>query len=141
MVELKAMGNSNSPKSYSYTDRNLNAGKYSFRLKMIDNDGTFKYSNEIQTAILLPKKFILNQNYPNPFNPNTTIEYSLPNSGNVKLTVYNAIGSKVATIINEFKPAGNYSAQFNGTCIPSGIYFYRLESGTFSTTKKFILLK
>jgi hypothetical protein len=87
------------------------------------------------------KEYKLYQNYPNPFNPTTTINYSLPKAGNMKLTVYNAIGSKVATIVNKYKPAGNYSVQFNGNNLASGIYFYRLESGTFSVTKKFILLK
>jgi hypothetical protein len=85
--------------------------------------------------------FQLSQNYPNPFNPTTTINYSLPQAGNVKLTVYNILGGKVATIVNEYKPAGNYSVQFNGSNLASGIYLYRLESGIFSETKKFILLK
>jgi hypothetical protein len=86
-------------------------------------------------------QYSLSQNYPNPFNPSTTINYSLPKSGNVKITVYNAIGSKVATIVNEYKPAGNYSVQFNGSNLASGIYLYRLESGNFSDTKKLVLLK
>jgi len=88
-----------------------------------------------------PKEFVLFQNFPNPFNPSTTINYSLPKAGNVKLTIYNAIGSKVATIVNEYKPAGNYSVQFNGSNLASGIYLYRLESGNYSAVKKFILLK
>ena len=85
--------------------------------------------------------FRLNQNYPNPFNPTTTINYSLAKEGNVKLTVYNSIGSKVATIVNENKPAGNYTVQFNGNNLASGIYLYRLESGKYNAAKKFILLK
>ena len=88
-----------------------------------------------------PSGFSLSQNYPNPFNPTTTINYSLAKEGNVKLTVYNALGSNVATIVNEYKPAGNYSVQFNGSNLASGIYLYRLESGNFSTAKKFILMK
>ena len=89
----------------------------------------------------MPQGFTLSQNYPNPFNPATTIKYSLAKEGNVKLTVYNAIGSKVATIVNEYKPAGNYSVQFNGSNFASGIYLYRLESGNYSAAKKFILMK
>ena len=85
--------------------------------------------------------FNLSQNYPNPFNPSTTINYSLPNSGNIKLTVYNSIGSKVATIINEYKPAGNYSVKFNASNLASGIYLYRLESGNYNDAKKLIILK
>jgi photosystem II stability/assembly factor-like uncharacterized protein len=88
-----------------------------------------------------PTVFELKQNYPNPFNPSTTINYSIAKSGNVKLTVYNAIGSRVTTIVDEFKPAGNYSIKFNGSTLASGIYFYRLESGNFNSTKKLILLK
>ena len=87
------------------------------------------------------KSFNLYQNFPNPFNPSTTINYTLPKAGNVKLTLYNALGSKVAVIVNEHKPAGNYSVQFNAGNLPSGIYLYRLESGNYSDAKKFILLK
>jgi hypothetical protein len=85
--------------------------------------------------------FSLGQNYPNPFNPSTTINYSLPISGNVKLTIYNSIGSKVATLVNEYKPAGTYSVNFNASNLASGIYLYRLESGTYSAAKKLILIK
>lgn len=88
-----------------------------------------------------PKEYILSQNYPNPFNPTTTIKYSLPKAGIVKLTVYNAIGSKVATILNEYKQPGNYSVQFNSSNLASGIYLYRLESGNYSAAKKFVLIK
>jgi hypothetical protein len=87
------------------------------------------------------KDYQLYQNYPNPFNPSTTINYSLPKRGIVKLTVYNILGSKVATIINEYKPAGNYSVQINGSNLASGVYLYRLESGNYSASKKFILMK
>ena len=84
---------------------------------------------------------MLSQNYPNPFNPTTTINYSIPKEGNVRLTIYSAIGKKEATIVNEYKPAGNYSVQFNGSNLASGIYLYRLESGNYSAAKKFILMK
>jgi hypothetical protein len=89
----------------------------------------------------LPGSFNLCQNYPNPFNPATTINYSIAEGGNVKLTVFNSVGSKVAAILNEYKPAGNYSVRFNGDNLPSGLYFYRLESGNYSAAKKLILLK
>ena len=88
-----------------------------------------------------PDNYSLDQNYPNPFNPSTTINYTLPHSGNVKLTVYNSIVSKVATIVNEYKPAGSYSVYFKASTLASGIYLYRLESGIFTTSKKFVLLK
>jgi hypothetical protein len=88
-----------------------------------------------------PQEFTLAQNYPNPFNPTTTINYSLPKAGNVKLTVYNAIGRKVATVVNEYKQPGNYSVKLNGSKFPSGVYFYRLQSGSLADTKKMILMK
>ena len=87
------------------------------------------------------KDFALSQHYPNPFNPTCTINYSIVKEGNVKLTVYNSIGSKVATIVNEYKQPGNYSAHFNGSSLASGIYLYRLESGNYSAIKKFIVMK
>src|ERR1035437_7813093 len=87
------------------------------------------------------QSFNLHQNYPNPFNPVTTINYSLAKEDNVKLTVYNAIGSKVATIVDEYKPAGNYSVNFNGSNLASGIYLYKIEAGQFSQVKKMMLLK
>jgi photosystem II stability/assembly factor-like uncharacterized protein len=85
--------------------------------------------------------FSLSQNYPNPFNPSTTINYSVAKDGPVKLTIYNIIGSKVASVIDEYKQAGNYSVNFNGSRLASGIYFYRLESGNYSASRKLILLK
>ena len=88
-----------------------------------------------------PDKAELSQNYPNPFNPSTTISYSLPKSGNVKLTVYDILGNKISTIVNEYKPAGTYSVQFNGTTLASGIYIYRLESENYNMAKKLVLLK
>lgn len=89
----------------------------------------------------IPSEYNLSQNYPNPFNPSTTINYSIARDGNVKLTIYNTIGEKIAAIVDEYKPAGNYSVQFNGSNLPSGIYLYKLESGSFRAAKKFILLK
>jgi YD repeat-containing protein len=88
-----------------------------------------------------PVQFNLSQNYPNPFNPSTTINYTVAKEGKVKLTVYNLIGSKVAALLDENKPAGNYTVQFDGSNLSSGIYFYRLEAGDYSAVKKLILLK
>ena len=85
--------------------------------------------------------YLLYQNYPNPFNPSTTINYSLPKAGFVKLNIYNILGSKVATIVNDYKPAGNYSVQFDSSNLASGVYLYRLEVGNYSAAKKFILMK
>jgi hypothetical protein len=85
--------------------------------------------------------FNLSQNYPNPFNPTTTIKYQIAKAGFVTLKVYNILGKEVATLVNEEKQPGNYYADFNGSGLSSGIYFYRISSGSFISTKKMILLK
>ena len=89
----------------------------------------------------LPSEFNLSQNYPNPFNPSTTINYSIAKEGHVKLTIYNMLGGKVATLVNENKTVGSYSIQFNASKLASGIYLYKLESGNFTAEKKLILMK
>ena len=99
------------------------------------------FSNSGEKNTEHSKYFLLGQNYPNPFNPSTTINYSLAKEGAVKITIYNTIGSKVTVLVDEFKPVGNYSVQFNGDNITSGIYLYRLESGVYNSTKKLILMK
>ena len=85
--------------------------------------------------------FSLKQNYPNPFNPNTTIKYSIPNAGNVTLKVYDVLGKEVATLVKEAKPGGEYEVEFDGSKLPSGIYFYQLKAGNFIQIRKMVLLK
>ena len=139
---IQGQGNSNSAKAYSYSDNSINkAGKYYYRLKQIDNNGGSKYSNLVEADYILPTVYSLNQNYPNPFNPNTIISYALPAASNVKISVYNAIGETVQILENGFKEAGNYTVSFNASNIPTGIYFYRIEAGTFSQVRKMMLLK
>ncbi len=143
-------GNSNSPKSYSFTDSNTPSGKVEYRLKQIDNDGTFKYSS-IVTVNSLPTQFSLGQNYPNPFNPSTTIKFGLSSDAKVKLEVYNTIGQKVATLVNGEMTAGYHQVEFsagggsasggNASRLASGIYFYRMQTGSYIETKKLILMK
>jgi len=93
----------------------------------------------------VPQGFTLSQNYPNPFNPSTKIRYTIANAGLVSLKVYDVIGSEVVTIVNSNQEAGNYTVTFNSNEVKrnlsSGVYFYRLESGSFVSTKKFVLLK
>ena len=89
----------------------------------------------------IPNHFSLHQNYPNPFNPSTVISYQIASAGKVSLKVYDMLGREVATLVNETKSAGNYTATFNATKLPSGVYFYRLQAGTYSNTKKLLLLK
>jgi hypothetical protein len=134
-------GTSNAPHNYSFTDNIGNAGTYSYRLKQIDNSGTFKYSMETQVTIEAPKIFSLAQNYPNPFNPTTTISFSLPSNSFVSLRIFDITGREITTIVSEEMPAGNYSRQWNASNMPSGIYFYRIQVGSFTETKKLTLLK
>jgi hypothetical protein len=134
-------GNSNSPKSYSYEDKNVSAGKYSYRLKQIDNDGQFEYSKTIEVDLGTPRKFELSQNYPNPFNPITTIRFNLPEAGNVKLTLFNILGQEMKTLVNEFKEAGVHTINFDASDLNSGMYIYKLESGSFVQTRKMTLVK
>jgi hypothetical protein len=134
-------GNSNSPKNYSYEDKNVSAGKYSYRLKQIDNDGQFEFSKTIEVDLGAPKKFELSQNYPNPFNPTTTIRFSLPEASTVKLTIYNILGQEIKTLLNEFKESGIHSLNFNASELNSGMYIYKLEAGTYTQSRKMMLVK
>lgn len=85
--------------------------------------------------------FSLAQNYPNPFNPSTTINFSIQTAGNIKLTVYDALGRKLALLLDEYKPAGSHSVKFNAGSLPSGVYLYRLDAGKYTASRKFILMK
>lgn len=96
---------------------------------------------DIKTNEIIPKEIVLGQNYPNPFNPVTTIEYSLQTSNIVSIKVYDVLGSEIETLVNEEKLPGNYKVEFNGSNLASGIYFYKMQSGSFSMAKKLILLK
>lgn len=89
----------------------------------------------------IPSDYLLSQNYPNPFNPTTAINYSIPFGGNVLLKVYDILGNESVVLVNENKPAGNYTVQFNAAALSSGIYFYRLKSGSYSQTRKMIIVK
>ncbi|HZW40196.1 MAG TPA: T9SS type A sorting domain-containing protein [Ignavibacteriaceae bacterium] len=134
-------GTSTTIKHYSVIDKDVKSNKYYYRLKQIDNNGSFEYSKTIEVNLAKSLTFNLAQNYPNPFNPSTVIAFSVPTSENVKLTVYNSIGQAVKVLVNDYKEAGSYKVTFNASDIPTGIYFYKLESGSFSQMKKMILIK
>ncbi len=139
-------GTTSESNNYSYIDIFVANGLYNYRLKQIDYDGTFKYSNIIQVEVKLPNNFSLEQNYPNPFNPSTKIKFTIPvvekgHAPFVQLIIYDVLGNEIATLVNEEKPAGTYEVVFNASEYPSGIYFYRLQAGTFVETKKMILLR
>jgi len=129
--------------NYSFVDDELLTQKTYYRLKQVDFDGTFSYSDEVVVDVNAPLTFSLAQNYPNPFNPSTVINYQLPVAGLVTLKVFDVLGNEVVTLVNEEKNAGSYNAQFtmNNVQLSSGIYFYKLQAGSFVDTKKMILLK
>lgn len=139
---VEGHGNSNSQKYYSFSDNNITlAGWYLYRLKQIDNDGTYEYSDIVEVNLAAPERFELSQNYPNPFNPSTTITYSLKDAGNVRLMVYNLQGCEVKELVNEYRKPGFYSISFNGSWLASGIYYYKLISDGYQEIKKMMLLK
>ncbi len=108
------------------------------KLYRTSSGGVTSVDNEVN---LFPERFSLFQNFPNPFNPSTVISYQIPVNSNVTLEVYDILGREVATLVNEEKPAGSYEAQFYGDGLTSGIYFYRIKAGSYTETKKMILLK
>ena len=138
---VEGNGTTTEENSYVFVDENLSAGKYKYRLKQIDYDGSFELSDIVEVEISTPIEFSLSQNYPNPFNPSTTIEYSIPEGGNVKLEVYNSLGEKVWVFVSELKEAGNHKINFNAGELSSGIYYYRILADGYSAIKKMVLLK
>jgi hypothetical protein len=149
---VEGKGTTTEIQSYSFQDK-PEPGKYKYRLKQIDYDGSYEYSQEIEAEVKPPLVFSLEQNYPNPFNPNTTIRYTIPSvianevkqSQLVTLKVYDILGNEIAALVNEEQPAGKYEVEFDASSgfrnLTSGIYFYQLKAGTFVQTKKMILMK
>ena len=135
-------GTSNIIHNYSFEDKNLQSGKYNYRLKQIDFNGNFKYyelSNEV--IIGIPDKFSLSQNYPNPFNPATTISFTVPNQDFVSLKVFDILGKELALLVSEIKAAGVYDITFDASKFASGVYFYKLETSSFSDVKRMVVTK
>ena len=152
LIFVTGHGTTTETQHYSFTDTDVKPGKYQYKLKQIDYDGTFEYSKIVEVEIPSVNEFSLSQNYPNPFNPVTKIKYSIRQNvrretGNVSLKVYDVLGREVATLVNEEKPSGEFEVEFNAAnllpkgSLTSGIYFYQLKAGQYSETKKMILLK
>ncbi|MCF6269732.1 MAG: T9SS type A sorting domain-containing protein [Melioribacteraceae bacterium] len=135
-------GNSNSPKDYSYVDPNLLSGNTSYRLKQIDTDGKFEYSQIIELKSNLTKEYVLRQNYPNPFNPTTVISYSIPKASFVTIKVYDVLGNVISTLVSKTQNEGSYKLNFDATNLSNGVYFYKLTTNQgFTDIKKMLLLK
>jgi hypothetical protein len=143
---VPGFGTTTEPKSYSFSDQNLRNGVYSYRLKQIDFDGTFTYSDEIEVEVIAPASFSLDQNYPNPFNPSTRISFSLAVDSKVSLKIFDVLGQEVASLVNQDLTQGIHTYDFNASGINSGVYFYKIEAtgvngNEFIDVKKMILVK
>lgn len=136
-------GTTTEPKEYTYSDNisGITAISLAYRLKQIDFNGTYEYSDEVFVDNLTPVDFVLEQNYPNPFNPSTTIAYGIPVKSHITLKVYNALGKEVVTLVNEEQAPGTYQVVFNEANLASGVYFYKLQTNNFTAVKKLMLLK
>jgi len=139
---VQGNGTTSIPQTYDFIDRNIQSGKYQYRLMQIDFNGNFEYFNlNNEVVIGVPEKFNLSQNYPNPFNPTTTINYTLPKDGIVTLKIFDISGKEITTLVNDHKVSGYYSVDFNASALPSGVYFYRIQTGNNNETKKMALIK
>jgi len=146
---VEGNGTVNTPTAYSFAD-DLSfvavKGIIKYRLKQIDFDGAFSYTNEIELdADLMPKEFTLYQNFPNPFNPTTSIQYEIGSRQFVQLKIYDVLGTEITTLVDEEKSAGSYEVEFLSTVISrqlaSGVYFYQLKAGDYFHTKKMVFMK
>jgi hypothetical protein len=140
---IEGKGTTTEKQEYTFIDAGVSGkGKFYYRLKQIDHDGTETYFDAIEVDYAaIPRVFSLSQNYPNPFNPMTTIEFGIPKESKVSLKIYDALGSEVETIVNEKMEPGYYKYQWNASRLASGVYFYRITAGNFVSTKKLILLR
>jgi alpha-amylase len=136
------------PQDYSFVDANVPAGQCSYRLRQMDLDGTVHFSPEVSLIRLtdvgdkhLPTQYALHQNYPNPFNPSTRVRYDLPQTGRVNLTVFNTLGQVVKTLVHEEQQAGFYEVRFDGSNMASGLYYYKLQTESYTATRKLLLIK
>lgn len=140
---VEGKGSSSEISYYSFTDRpDLNGShQLYYRLKQVDFDGTFKYSNVVNVNYNVPVEFALNQNFPNPFNPSTRITYFIPKESFVSIKIYDFLGREVKTLVSDFQSTGSYEIVFDASDLPSGTYFYNLTAENYSATKKMLLLK
>ncbi len=134
-------GTTTEPGEYFYSDNDVSKGSYSYRLKQIDYNGVYEYSRIVEVEYSSPVQYSLDQNYPNPFNPSSTIAFSIGETSFVSIRVYNSAGREVRVLMNEQKPAGNYTLNFNANGLASGVYYYKLTAGNFNTIRKMVLIR
>lgn len=139
---VEGHGTVNTPQNYLFEDKNLTAGKYNYRLKQIDYNGNFEYFN-LNNDVLVgaPLKFIVSQNYPNPFNPKTKINFDLPFDSRVNIKIFDMLGREIIILIDDFIQSGYHIIEFDGSNLPSGMYFYRINAGEFINVKTMLLVK
>jgi hypothetical protein len=140
---VEGNGNSNSPKFYGYNDLDIISGKQYYRLKQIDNDGTYEYSEIVEVNIPILKEYaVLEQNYPNPFNPETKIRFVVNDNTQASVILYDAVGSKIKELFNNNVESGKiYEINFDGSLLSSGVYYYSLITSKQRETRKMLLLK
>jgi len=143
---VEGKGTTTEVTDYEYTDNVSKPSIYYYRLKQIDFDGSFNYSNIVETEVSGPEVFNLSQNYPNPFNPSTVIKFSLPIDSQVKIELFNTLGEKVDELTNRDYSVGNHEINFDASKLSNGVYYYTInangtDGSTFSSTKKMVLMK
>jgi hypothetical protein len=147
---VEGNGNSNAPQNYEFIDSAPPVNQLKYRLKQIDTDGGFEYYDqiaEVNNSITslseneLPTEFNLAQNYPNPFNPSTTIQFSLPETNQVDIKIFNLLGQELNILVSDVFAAGTYQYNYDANGLESGVYFYTMVAGDYKITKKFTLLK
>jgi len=133
---VAGVGNSSLTTNYSYLDDNLESRKYYYRLNQWDLDGRSKYSVIVTATLGSKGEYVLGQNYPNPFRNETTIQYTIPQAGNVNMTLFDISGRAIKVLVNGSKDAGTHAISFNTGNLTKGVYYYRLQAGDFSDVKK-----
>ncbi|MHA1989162.1 MAG: T9SS type A sorting domain-containing protein, partial [Promethearchaeota archaeon] len=139
---VEGKGTTTEKQFYSFIDKKVNNNRYHYQLVQIDFNGTKNILAQIainmSSAI---NSFTLSHNYPNPFNPSTKIKYQIPKLSYVILKVYDVLGNEITILVNEDKSIGSYEEEFDGSGLPSGVYIYKLQAGSFVETKKMVLMK
>jgi spore germination protein YaaH len=146
---VNGYGSTTEKKYYTFVDNNVKPSRYKYRLIQVDFDGTKKEAVQTEVNVLLPENCVLEQNYPNPFNPSTKISYQISKQSSVTLKVFDVLGNEVATLVNEEKQPGSYEVEFgtknvklsSGGQYASGVYFYQLKAGSYTTTRKMIYIR
>lgn len=139
-------GTVTTPIRYEFYHRDLAPGVYEYRLRQVDTDGSFEYSEIVTAVVGVPETFVLHQNFPNPFNPSTRIKYEIPKSRQVTLIIYNILGAAVRTLVDDQQNPGAYEVEWDGRndagiSATSGVFFYKLTAGQTSFIRKMILLQ